>query len=264
MTTGLFSKDDTMRLLAISPPLLVRLYGDGVDNALQRLVLLALIFAVAYGWGCVFSKKIGNRPKIDHLIFALLFVLFLPGQVGWGGAILSASFGWVLGSEIFGGRPIFSPVLIALAFAIFSFPGKGFEAQWILSSTPNLMLAIACLPGAVLLLLKGLLPWRVVIGALFGAIATVMLFASPESPPWWNHLLLGIFVPGILFLAAAHDCTPRNENARWIYGLMVGVLIITIRLTNPDQPDGVVFAVLLGALFAPLLDRTLSWRSGHE
>jgi len=262
MVTYRFGQNDLA--LALSPPLLVRFVEDSADQGPARLVLLVLAFAVAYAWSAVFSGRLGQKPESSQLNFAMLFTLLLPAPVGWGGALLATSFGWVFGREVFGGKAILSPALVALAFAIFSFPKGGYETLLILSAQPSLLLALSCLPGAAWLLWKGILPWRIVVGAAAGAAATVLLIASPEAPAWWEHFLLGSFGIGILFLTAAPESTPRTENARWLYGAMVGALVITIRLANPDQPDGVVLAALLGGLFAPLLDRAVSWRTRHE
>ena len=188
---------------------------------------------------------------------ALTFVLLLPGSVAWGGAVLALSFGAVFGREIFGTKAILSPALVGLAFAIFSFPKGGYEAQKILSLAPDPLFALSCLPGAAMLIWQDNLSWRVALGAVLGAAAAGLLM---NAPAWWEHLSLGTFAAGVLFLAAAPEGAPRAEGARWLHGILVGALIIVIRLANPDQPDGVVFAALLGGLFAPLLDRALRWR----
>ena len=263
MSNGWFKKKDPALLLALYLPLLIRFYQDGADAALQRLIVMVLVFAVAYGWSAIFAKRMGQGPAAEQVYFAMVFSLLLPAPVSWGGAMVVASFGWVFGREVFGGKAILPPALIALAFALFSFPGGGYEEQWILSATPNPWLAASCLPGAAWLLWKGLLPWRVLTGVFVGAAAVALLMTAGEAPPWWHHFMLGAFVPGVLFLAAASENMPRAESARWLYGVLIGALIIVIRLANPDQPDGVVLAILLGGLLAPLVDRALSWRPAH-
>ena len=109
--------------LALILPLLVVLSGDGAESAVPRLGLLALAFAISHAWRVLFTAgKAWLSPAASQFSFALLFVLMLPAPVGWGSAILATSFGWVFGREIFGGKSILSPALVALAFAIFSFP----------------------------------------------------------------------------------------------------------------------------------------------
>jgi Na+-transporting NADH:ubiquinone oxidoreductase subunit B len=184
----------------------------------------------------------------------------LPAPVGWGGTLLATSFGWVFAREIFGGRSILSPALVALVFAIFSFPQAGYEARSILTAQTNTTLALACLPGAAWLMWRRYLFWQTIAAALIGTAAALMLVSVSGAPSWWEHFILGGFVLGIVFLAASPESAPRFAAARWLHGALVGALIVIIRLFDPAQPDGVVFAVFIGALFAPLMDRGLSWR----
>lgn len=254
------NRDDLLWVLALAPPMAVRLYGESPESALQRLLLLILALAIAYGWAALFARRAGRPLGPGLPVFATTFVLLLPGPVAWGAAVLALSFGAVFGREIFGGRAILSPALIGLAFAIFSFPEGGFEARGVLAPPPDPVLAMSCLPGAAFLMSRGTLAWRVAAGAVAGAAAAGLLTGDAA---WWGHLGLGTFAPGVLFLAAAPEGTVPGKGARWLQGILVGALIVVIRLANPDHPDGVVFAALLGALFAPLLDRALAWRPRH-
>jgi Na+-transporting NADH:ubiquinone oxidoreductase subunit B len=252
--------DDRLWVLALVPPLAVRLYGHAPEVAVQRLLLLALALGIAYAWAALFARS-GERPLGRGLsAFAMAFVVLLPGPVAWGGAVLALSFGAVFGREIFGGRAILPPALVGLAFAIFSFPAGGFEARGVLVQPPDLLFAASCLPGAVALILRGSLAWQVAAGAVAGAMATGLLMGDPA---WWKHPGLGAFAAGVLFLAAAPESAVGGQGARWLHGVLVGALIVVIRLANPEQPDGAVFAALLGALFAPLLARALNWRPRH-
>jgi Na+-transporting NADH:ubiquinone oxidoreductase subunit B len=249
--------DERFTVLALALPLVARLYGAGMEAMVQRLLLLAVALAIAYGWAALFARR-ADRPLGPGLpAFAMTFVIMLPGPVAWGGAILALSFGAVFGREMFGGKAILPPALIGLAFAIFSFPKGGFEARGVLAMSPDIVFALSCLPGAALLMSRGLLAWQVAAGAVVGVTAVGFLMGDPA---WWKHPSLGAFAAGILFLAAAPQGAVAGNAARWLQGILVGALIVVIRLADPDQPDGVVFAVLLGGLFAPLLDRALGWR----
>jgi len=258
VTAGL-KQNDLAQVLALSPLLLVRLYADGADAAVQRLALLGCVFGVAYIWSAVFKRQIWLRPEAAQVHFALLFILLLPGPVGWGGALLAVSFGWVFGHEIFGGRSILSPALLALVFAIFSFPEGGFEQHYILHASTNPLLALSCVPGAIWLVWKKVLDWRVFGGVALGVAVAVGVFAAPSSLAWHDHLVLGTLSIAVVFIAAAQDYAPRSPWAGWVYGALIGALIVALRLASPDQPDGVALALLLGGLFAPLLDRMVSW-----
>jgi Na+-transporting NADH:ubiquinone oxidoreductase subunit B len=249
--------DDLFRVLALTPPLVWRLYSDGTASAAQRLILLLFALAIAYGWATLFARR-AQRPLGPGLPpFAIIFVLLLPGPVGWATSFLALSFGAVFSREIFGGRAILPPALIGLAFAIFSFPEGGFETRGVLATATDPVFAASCLPGLAILLARGSLPWQIITGAVAGASAAAVLTGSLA---WWEHLMLGAFIPGILFLAAAPEGSVAGSAAKWAQGILVGGLIVMIRTANPDQPDGVVFAVLLGGLFVPLLDRAFSWR----
>jgi Na+-transporting NADH:ubiquinone oxidoreductase subunit B len=254
------TRTDALWVLALAPPLAVRLYWEGTEAAIERLALLALGLAVVYAWAALFARR-AHRPLGPGLpAAAMVFAVMVPGPVGWGVATLALSFGVVFGREMFGGRAILPPALVGLAFAIFSFPEEGFELESFLALPPDPLFAAACLPGAGVLALRGALAWQVAAGALIGTAATGFLMGEPA---WWEHFGLGTFAAGILFLAAAPEGAARGATARLLHGVLVGALVIAIRLADPDQPDGVVFAVLLGGLFAPLVDRALAWRPRH-
>ena len=108
----------------------------------------------------------------------------------------------------------------------------------------GLLFAASCLPGAAILMRRGSLAWQVAAGTLAGAAAAGLLMGDPA---WWQHPGLGTFAAGVLFLAAAPESAVEGQGARWVHGISVGALIVVIRLAHPDQPDGVVFAALLGA-----------------
>jgi len=260
MTTTDPDRNDFLWILALLPPLAVRLYEDGADAAVQRLVLLALAAMVVYAWAALFARRAGRSLGPGLPAFALTFVVLLPEPVAWGAAALSLSFGAVFGREVFGGRTILPPALVALAFAIFSFPEGGFEARDILSWPADPLFAASCLPGAAVLALRGALAWPVALGAAAGAAATAALMGDPA---WPEHPEIGAFAAGVLFLAAAAESSARGAAAQLVQGLLIGALAIAIRLANPDGLDGVVFAALLGGLFAPLIGRALAWRPRH-
>lgn len=250
-------RDELFGVLALAPPLIVRLYEEGTEAALQRLLLLVLAIGIAYIWAILFALRTERPPAPGLFVFAAAFVLLLPGPVPWGSAILALSFGAVFGREIFGGQTILPPALIGLAFAIFSFPEAGYETRDILAQSPDLLFAMSCLPGAAVLILRGSLSWQVAVGALVGLVVAGLLSGDPA---WWQHPGLGTFTAGVLFLAASSEGAGKRKSAQLLHGFLVGILILLIRYADPAQPDGVVFAALLGGLFAPLADRALGWR----
>jgi len=126
--------------------------------------------------------------------------------------------------------------------------------------------AAGCILGAVVLLVTGVASWRVMLAVTIGGIAMALLvnFAGREAGPifmlpWYWHLTLGGFAFGAVFLATDPVCSASTNAGRWIYGLLIGAMIILVRVANPSHPDGVMMAVLLGNIFAPLIDYCVIW-----
>jgi Na+-transporting NADH:ubiquinone oxidoreductase subunit B len=126
--------------------------------------------------------------------------------------------------------------------------------------------ALAAVVGAVVLLWTGLASWRVIAGIVLGAVATAMLFsaggngaASMFALPWAWHLVLGSVAFGAVYMASDPVTAAATDMGRWIYGLLIGVLAIVIRIAGPAHAEGMVFAVLLGNIFAPAIDYAVMW-----
>lgn len=120
---------------------------------------------------------------------------------------------------------------------------------------------LACLLGAVLLIATGVGSWRIMSGMTLGALAMatlLFLVGSPTNPmfqlaPWW-HLVLGGFAFGVVFMATDPVSAAMTETGKWIFGVLIGVLTILIRVINPGFPEGVMLAILFGNVFAPTID----------
>lgn len=131
--------------------------------------------------------------------------------------------------------------------------------------------ALAAVVGAIVLLWTGLASWRVIAGILLGAVATAMLFsasgdgaASMFALPWAWHLVLGSFAFGAVYLATEPVTAAATDTGRWIYGLLIGVLAIVIRIAGPAHAEGMVFAILLGNVFAPTIDYAVIWANARR
>ncbi len=120
---------------------------------------------------------------------------------------------------------------------------------------------LACLFGAVILLITRIAPWRVMASTLIGALLCSSYFYFTGSdvnplwaiPPHW-HLVLGGFAFGLVFMATDPVSAAHTPTGQWLYGLLIGVLAIMIRVANPAYPEGIMLAILLGNVFAPLFD----------
>jgi len=124
--------------------------------------------------------------------------------------------------------------------------------------------ALFCLMGAAFLILLGVANYRIIVGGIIGLLAmagVLNLFAGPSALPWFGvnpiyHLLSGGFAFGIAYMATDPVSGPGTSRARWVYGFLIGVLTILIRVFNPAFPEGIMLAILFMNLFAPLMETT--------
>ncbi len=114
--------------------------------------------------------------------------------------------------------------------------------------------------GAVLLVMR-IAAWRIVAGVMIGMIALSMLFnvlGSDTNPlfamPWYWHLVTGGFAFGMIFMATDPVSASMTNTGKWIFGALIGVMVVLIRVVNPAFPEGMMLAILFANLCAPLID----------
>jgi Na+-transporting NADH:ubiquinone oxidoreductase subunit B len=125
----------------------------------------------------------------------------------------------------------------------------------------------AILLGAILLIVTGIGSWRIMLsviagGAVMGLILNAFAGSASLSPavatyfsmPFWHHLILGGFMFGAIFMATDPVSASQTQKGKWIYGFLIGILAIIIRVINPAFPEGMMLAILLMNTFAPLID----------
>ncbi len=118
---------------------------------------------------------------------------------------------------------------------------------------------LAILLGAILLIITGVGSWKTMTSVFLGGLFTVALLnllaqnAAMEMPPVY-HFLLGGFAFGAVFMATDPVTSARTEKGKWIYGFLIGVVAILIRIFNPGYPEGMMLAILFMNAFAPLID----------
>ena len=118
----------------------------------------------------------------------------------------------------------------------------------------------AILLGACLLLMTGVASWKTMLSIFVGGGLMAWIFNvsgianAAANTPWYMHLVLGGFAFGAVFMATDPVTSARTECGKWIYGFLIGVLAITIRVLNPGYPEGMMLAILLMNAFAPLID----------
>jgi len=113
--------------------------------------------------------------------------------------------------------------------------------------------------GAVILIFTGVGSWRIMLSGILGASLVGYLFNlwganALMSFSWLNHLLVGGFAFGIVFMATDPVTASQTNKGKWIYGFLIGVFCILIRVFNPAYPEGVFLAILLMNVFAPTID----------
>lgn len=118
---------------------------------------------------------------------------------------------------------------------------------------------LAILIGAVILLIAGVASWRVMLSTLIGAVIMGLLFNlwglnEYMRIPFWDHLVMGGFAFGLVFMATDPVTASQTNKGKWIYGFLIGLLAILIRVFNPAYPEGMMLAILLMNVFAPLID----------
>lgn len=119
---------------------------------------------------------------------------------------------------------------------------------------------LAILIGGAVLLWTGIASWRIVAGVMGGMIALTLLFNGLESDnpmmamPWHWHLVVGGFAFGMIFMATDPVSASMTNTGKWIFGALIGCMVVLIRVVNPAFPEGMMLAILFANLFAPLID----------
>lgn len=128
---------------------------------------------------------------------------------------------------------------------------------------------LACLIGAFILIYTAIGSWRTMVAMGLGAYITALIFEwgttylSADRGAWspaqlgfpaYKHLLLGGMAFGLVYMATDPVSSPDINAAKWVYGIFIGLIAVTIRVVNPAYPEGVMLAILLANVFTPLFD----------
>lgn len=115
---------------------------------------------------------------------------------------------------------------------------------------------VAIAIGAVILLWTGIASWRTMFSVIAGGAIAAVIFQATDmcAIAWYEHLVLGGFAFGAVFMATDPVTSARTNTGKYIYGLMIGALAIIIRVMNPGYPEGMMLAILFGNMMAPLID----------
>ncbi|MBO7229647.1 MAG: NADH:ubiquinone reductase (Na(+)-transporting) subunit B [Bacteroidales bacterium] len=118
---------------------------------------------------------------------------------------------------------------------------------------------IAILIGALILLVTGVASWRIMLSIFVGGAAMGLIFNAVGANeymtmPFYYHFLMGGFMFGAVFMATDPVTAAHTNTGKYIYGFLIGVMAVLIRVVNPAYPEGMMLAILLLNVFAPLID----------
>ncbi|WP_278923773.1 MULTISPECIES: NADH:ubiquinone reductase (Na(+)-transporting) subunit B [Pseudophaeobacter] len=120
---------------------------------------------------------------------------------------------------------------------------------------------LACMIGLAFLLITKIANWRLVLGCMAGMVSFSLLLnaiGSDSNPmfamPWYWHLVTGGFAFGLVFMVTEPVSASHTNAGRYIYGALIGFMVVMIRVINPAFPEGMMLAILFGNVFAPLID----------
>ena len=139
---------------------------------------------------------------------------------------------------------------------------QGGPLEWFLGTMPGSIgetSKLAILIGAVILLWTGIASWRIMLSVFAGGYLMGLLFnliglnAYMDIPAYY-HLLMGGFAFGAVFMATDPVTGSQTNTGKYIYGLLIGVMAVLIRVVNPGYPEGMMLSILLMNAVAPLID----------
>ncbi|MCE2840505.1 MAG: RnfABCDGE type electron transport complex subunit D [Bacteroidetes bacterium] len=196
------------------------LYG-----AIKVLPIVVVSYTVGLGIEFFVASKKGHAINEGFLVSGMLIPLVLPPDIPL----------WMVG--------------LSTAFAVvFAIPGSIGETS-----------KIAILLGAAFLILTGIGSGVIMLSVVLGALLMGLIFNGIGLTPFMNmpyylHLAMGGLLFGAVFMATDPVTAAHTGTGKWIYGLLVGMMAVMIRVFNPAYPEGIMLAILFGNVMAPLID----------
>lgn len=221
------------------------------------------IIAVACAFSVIFAKEIFGGTGMNIFNVALITRAFLFFSYP---SAMSGDACWVAKESIFGlGCDLPDTFTMATPLGLAATGSlPAFSCDQIVGFIPGSIgetSVIAIAIGALILLCSGIASWKTMISVFVGGALTAWLFNQCGSEsnvvaqmPWYEHIVLGGFCFGAVFMATDPVTSARTETGKFVYGLLIGVMAIVIRVMNPGYPEGMMLAILLMNLFAPLID----------
>ena len=222
------------------------------------------ILAIACAFAVIFVKEIYGGTGMNIFNVALVTRAFLFFSYP---SVMSGDTCWVAKDSIFGlGNTLPDAFTAAtpLGQAATNAPVSSSLFDQIVGLIPGSIgetSVIAIAIGAVILLWSGIASWRTMISVFVGGIVMALIFNTfgaadnaAAQMPWFQHIVLGGFCFGAVFMATDPVTSPRTAKGQYIYGLLIGAMTIIIRVLNPGYPEGMMLSILLMNVFASLID----------
>lgn len=216
------------------------------------------MIAVSTAFSVIFCKEVfgGTGMNVwNPALVARAFLFFAyPAQISGDAVWISAEGVEKMADGFTGATPMAKAALGDTAFDLWNafvgfIPGSIGETS-----------KIAILIGAVILIITGIGSWRIMLSMVLGGLFMGILLNLSGGDngymalPFWQHLLMGGFLFGAVFMATDPVSAAQTTKGKWIYGFLTGILAIMIRVINPAYPEGTMMAILLMNTFAPLID----------
>ncbi|HSM63211.1 MAG TPA: NADH:ubiquinone reductase (Na(+)-transporting) subunit B [Gillisia sp.] len=222
------------------------------------MVAISVVFAVVIGKEAFGGTGMNIlNPALTARAFAFFaYPTFMSGNKVWVSEatnIDAVSGETILGSLASAGKGVADIPYSAMDMFSGIIPGSIAETS-----------TICILAGALLLVLTKVGSWRIILSAFIGAAVMALIFnALPNMGiegnaltnfPWYQHLIIGGLSFGIVFMATDPVSAAQTMKGKWIYGFLIGFFAVMIRVFNPAYPEGIMLAILLMNVFAPVID----------
>lgn len=217
------------------------------------------MLAIAVAFAVIFAKEIfgGTGMNIFNVAIAARMFLFfsypskMTGDLVWVSTDSICGLGYQLPDGFTAATPLgqiaqgITPQSSLADMVLGFIPGSVGETS---------VIAIAI--GAVILLWTGIASWKTMLSVFVGGIAMALIFSVTGKTPisWYEHIVLGGFCFGAVFMATDPVTSARTETGKYIYGLLIGIMAVVVRVLNPGYPEGMMLAIFFGNMFVPLID----------
>ncbi len=221
------------------------------------------ILAVATAFAVIFAKEIfgGTGMNIFNVALVTRAFLFFSYPTAMSGDKV-----WVATKSIFGlgyDLPDAFSGATSLGHALAGHT-EAFDLNMVWGLIPGSIgetSVVAIALGAIMLLVTGIASWKTMLSVFVGGAVMALGFNAMgltdnamAMMPWYQHLAVGGFCFGAVFMATDPVTSARTETGKYIFGFLIGMMAIVIRVLNPGYPEGMMLAILLLNIFAPLMD----------